>query len=169
MTEDVKQWLGEIRRLHQELETAHQERDQAYSSAANWRSLYETEAQQRRAAARLAQQRVEELQAEIAELRKRQTSPIGDAVVGDTNTEVPPELTHLTEAELRQQLLSALKTCDRLKLALAQERTSHEQTRQNLTVALGDTVDLLTKERGLLNRPTDASKESHAKENPNGS
>ena len=48
MSQDVTQWLAEIRTLQRQLADVRQERDQAYASAANWRRLYETEARQRR-------------------------------------------------------------------------------------------------------------------------
>ena len=54
--QDIKQWLAEIKALQQKLAQANQERDEAYASAANWRSLYETEAKQRRTEAVLARQ-----------------------------------------------------------------------------------------------------------------
>jgi len=48
MSQNVTQWLAEIQALKQQLADAQQEREQAYTSAANWQRLYETEAQQRR-------------------------------------------------------------------------------------------------------------------------
>ena len=61
MTYDVSQWLAEIKTLKQQLAEATQEREQAHASAANWRQLYETEAQQRRSEFNLAQQTIEQL------------------------------------------------------------------------------------------------------------
>ncbi len=65
MTQDVRQWLGEIKHLQQKLAEAHKERDEAFASAANWRHLYETEAKQRRTEAALMQQSIDALKAEL--------------------------------------------------------------------------------------------------------
>ncbi|MEO1385772.1 MAG: hypothetical protein AAFV85_00190 [Cyanobacteria bacterium J06634_6] len=43
--------------------------------------------------------------------------------------------------------MTAKKECDRLKSLLKAEQAEHEKTRESLTAALGDAVDLLTKER----------------------
>ena len=48
MTQDVTQWLDEIKALKQQLVEMRQEREEAYASAINWQQRYETEAQQRR-------------------------------------------------------------------------------------------------------------------------
>jgi uncharacterized coiled-coil DUF342 family protein len=155
MTQDVRQWLAEIKLLQQKLVEAHQERDEAYASASKWRSLYETEAKQRRTAASLAQQTIDALKAEIDRL---QSSPL----MSDPTTSSPQihaEVAHLqTVSELQQRLTDALIECDRamreanhLAQALKAEQSEHTKTRKSLTTALGDTVDLLTKERSSRN------------------
>lgn len=144
MTQDVKQWLGEIKQLQQKLEVAHQERDEAFASAANWRSLYETEAQQRRTETALSQRAVAELKAAAQQV---QQPPVGETSTR-VSTAIQTQVDSLkTLDELRQQLTAALVECDRLTQALSAERTKHDQTRKALTSALGDTVDMLTKER----------------------
>ena len=145
MTEDVKQWLGEIKHLQQKLEAAHHERDQAFTSAANWRSLYETEAQQRRTETALSQRAVADLKA--AAQKMHAISPLAEPLM-----EVPPAIQAQADSlktldELRQKLTAVLIEGDRLTQALNTERTHHEQTRKALTSALGDTVEMLTKER----------------------
>ncbi len=145
MTDDVKQWLGEIKHLQQKLEAAHNERDQAFTSAANWRSLYETEAQQRRTETTLSQRAVAELKA--AAQKVHAISPLAEPLM-----EVPPAIQAQADSlktleELRQKLTAVMVECDRLTQALRTERTNHEQTRKALTSALGDTVEMLTKER----------------------
>lgn len=145
MTEDVQQWLGEIKHLQQKLEAAHKERDQAFTSAANWRSLYETEAQQRRTETALSQRAVAELKA--AAQKVHAISPLAEPLM-----EVPPAIQAQVDSlktldQLRQKLTTVLIECDRLTQALNTERTHHEQTRKALTSALGDTVEMLTKER----------------------
>ena len=145
MTEDVQQWLGEIKHLQQQLEAAHKERDQAFTSAANWRSLYETEAQQRRTETALSQRAVADLKA--AAQKMYAISPLAEPPM-----EVPPAIQAQADSlktldQLRQKLTAVLIECDRLTQALNTERTNHEQTRIALTSALGDTVEMLTKER----------------------
>lgn len=145
MTQDIRQWLAEIKLLQQRLADAHQERDEAYAGAANWRKVYETEAQQRRTEANLARQTIDDLKAEIQRLNQISTQSTID----------PPDLTAIqkdvdtlgTVDALKSRLVDALAECDRLTKALRAEQADHIKTRKELTVALGDTVDLLTKER----------------------
>ena len=152
MTQDVRQWLSEIKALQQQLAEAERERDAAYTSATNWRRLYETEAQQRRTEANLAQQAIADLQTEIHQLR-------GGFIFGDhathSDSEIAQTLDQLkTPAELREKLAQILQEQSRLQgeveqlvQALQLEQANHAQTRKSLTTALGDTIDLLTKER----------------------
>ncbi|MEW6497615.1 MAG: hypothetical protein AB1589_34700, partial [Cyanobacteriota bacterium] len=65
MSNDVTQWLTEIKQLKQQLADTISDRDSAYESAANWRQLYTNEAQQRRTETRLAQEQLESLKAQI--------------------------------------------------------------------------------------------------------
>ena len=48
---------------------------------------------------------------------------------------------------LQKKLQEAISECDRLSKALSQEQVEHEQTRQTLMTALGDTVEQLERER----------------------
>ncbi|WP_416666350.1 hypothetical protein [Egbenema bharatensis] len=145
MTQDVKQWLTEIKLLQQKVADAQQEREEAYASAANWRNLYETEAKQRRAEVNLAQQTIESLTAKLQEL---QTLPSSEPQ-GEVVETIQAEVEQLQDVEaLKEFLIRALSECDRLTRALTAEQLSHAQTRKELTSALGDTMDLLTRERG---------------------
>ncbi len=145
MTQDVQQWLGEIKHLQQKLEEAHQERDEAFASAANWRSLYETEAQQRRTETALSQRAMVELKAAAQKLQASSPSIASSAGVP---TAIQAQVDSLeTLDDLRQKLITVLIECDRLTQSLSLERANHEKTRKALTSALGDTVDMLAKER----------------------
>jgi chromosome segregation ATPase len=144
MTQDVSRWLAEIRTLQQQLAAARQERDQAYASASNWRQLYDAEAQQRRTDVAHLEMTVKTLRAEVAALRGQLAKPTG------TSPELPeddgsqgndPGTALHTVAGLQQQLTDALRHCDRLQQQLEAERANHEQTRQTLTTALGETID----------------------------
>jgi hypothetical protein len=154
MTQDVRQWLAEIKTLKQQLAEAERERDAAYTSATNWRRLYETEAQQRRTEANLAQQAIADLQTEIQQLR-------GGLIFSDNAAHSASEITQALEqiqspTELREKLAQLLQEqsrwqseVEKLVQALQLEQATHAQTRKSLTTALGDTIDLLTKERAL--------------------
>jgi DNA repair exonuclease SbcCD ATPase subunit len=141
MVNDVSQWLAEIRTLQRQVVDLTQERDQAYASAANWRRLYEAEAQQRRQDAEQHQERVQQLQQELDAF---QGEPTSDLALAQWQAQVDGAQ---SVEELRSQLLNALQRCEQFSQALRLEQTSHEQTKNSLTAALGDTIDLLAKER----------------------
>ncbi|XGV95821.1 MAG: hypothetical protein ACAF41_24150 [Leptolyngbya sp. BL-A-14] len=146
MTNDVSQWLTEIKTLRQQLADAQQEREQAYTSAANWQRLYETEAQQRRQEAARTRQTIADLKQELQQLKG--TSPLEGGILSDAVT-IRTEVEKLqTVAALQQKLLEALTERDRLAQALKLEQANHAQTRQGLTTALGDAIDMLSKEKG---------------------
>lgn len=150
MSQDVRQWLAEIKLLQQKLVAAQQERDEAYASAANWRSLYEAEAKQRRTETHLAQQNLEALKAENQRMRELPQSSSRDS---DALAIIQKEVDQLQNVEeLKLALIRALTECDRLSRALRTEQSAHSQTRNALTTALGDTVDLLAKERVVRKR-----------------
>jgi len=144
MTQDITQWLDEIKDLKQKLAEAYKERDSAYTSAANWRKLYETEAQQRRLDATNAQALIDDLKAALQQL---QTKPAIEQTEA-TQATLQREFAGLqTPEQLRQKLLELVTERDRLATALATEQANHAHTRRTLTTALGDTVDMLTQER----------------------
>jgi DNA repair exonuclease SbcCD ATPase subunit len=153
MTEDVRQWLAEIKSLQQKLVKAQQERDEAYASAAKWRSLYETEAKQRRTDTNLMKQAIATLQAEIEQLQQPSVLPTESNT--ENLSEIEQQVAQLSSTEeLQEQLTAALidrdrygREVDRLNQVIKTEQAEHTKTRKNLTTALGDTVDMLTKER----------------------
>ncbi|MEP0910128.1 hypothetical protein NDI45_04275 [Leptolyngbya sp. GB1-A1] len=152
MTQDVRQWLGEIKALQQKLTEAQQERDDALKSAANWRNLYETEARQRRTEAKLAQQKVDSLQAELNALKATPSLSNDLAAFSEPDAAraqtVQQQVSQLDPIEALQARLSeALLEADRLKQTLRSEQAAHQQTRVELTAALGDAIDRLTQER----------------------
>nr|WP_290226212.1 hypothetical protein [Trichocoleus desertorum] len=167
MTQDVRQWLSEIKALQQQLAETERERDAAYTSATNWRRLYETEAQQRRTEANLAQQAIADLQIEIQQLR-------GGIVLEVDSSRSATEIAQVIDqiqspAELRGKLVQLLQEQGRLQAeveqliqALQLEQANHAQTRKSLTTALGDTIDLLTKERAVQHIDKSASSLTNA-------
>ena len=159
MTQDVRQWLTEIKSLQQKLAVLQQERDEAYASAANWRNLYETEAKQRRTDATLAQQSIGSLKAEMQQMRELPEA--GDEA--ETVSFIQQEVNEIEGVDaLRSALTRALTECDRLSHALQAEQTAHSQTRKALTTTLGDTIDLLSKERASRKQ---ASRQNHKQAN----
>ena len=155
MTEDVRQWLAQIKALQQQLSQVQQQRDEADASAANWCRLYETEAQQRRTDAHLARQTIEQLQAQIQQLQDGAT-PVGNQrVISPSESDIESEVEQLeTGTQLKQKLVEVLLERDRatrevvrLQQALKVEQENHTQTRKSLTSALGDAIDRLNRER----------------------
>lgn len=147
MSNDVTQWLAQIKALKQQLAETISDRDTAYESADNWRQLYNTEAQQRRTEARLAQQQVETLKAEIRQLQGESSRLKADDP--EAASAIEQELAKMESVEeLRTKLKDIMVERDRLLDALKTEQTNHAQTRKSLTTVIGDTIDQLSKERG---------------------
>jgi chromosome segregation ATPase len=142
MSQDVKQWIAEIRTLQQQIQIAQKERDQAYASAENWRKLYQAEAQQRRTEAKLTQDKLDDLESELHQLK--QTRQPGASIAGVVQGQA---LDQLGSEDLSSALQAAIAEIDHLHQALQAEKQEHEKTRQSLTTALADTMDLLTREK----------------------
>lgn len=138
MSQDLTQWIAEVRTLQCQLTDARRERDQAHNSAANWRRLYENEARQRR-------QDAEQFQAEIAQVNQRLLEQ------QRAQAEAQHLVTEMEQADslsgLQDQLSALVQRCQRLTQSLDAERQSHQSTRQALTAALSDTFDILKPER----------------------
>ena len=152
MSQNVPQWLDEIKSLQQQLADAHRERDEAYASALNWQKRYETEAQQRRVETTQAKQTIADLQQDVEHLKaQRRLTPdaTGSAMIGTVEVAQIQAMVNdiTTETALRSQLIQALAECDRLQRALETEQANHAQTRKSLTTALGDAIDAIAKEK----------------------
>jgi chromosome segregation ATPase len=146
MSDEVVQWLGEIRSLKEQSAKLQQERDQLKESEANWRNLYATEAQQRRTDAKLAQQQLEQLKSQLSELTL--TRQIKKSNSSKAKIILEEELNGLDTLEaLKEKLLEVMQERDDLRENLQQEQENHEQTRKSLTAVIGETVDQLAKER----------------------
>jgi hypothetical protein len=144
-TDLTQQWLGEIQALKEQLAEQQRDRDAAWSSAEKWRKLYNTEAEQRRRDANLAQQTIISLKAEIHQLKGMDS---GTLVDGEASTAAAAEVRQIQSLdELQNQLIAMIKERDRLLQALKTEQQNHAQTRKSLTTALGDAIDGLTKKR----------------------
>ena len=74
MTQDVRQWLDEIKRLKQQLAQTQLDLNAAVESSDQWRQRYNTEAQQRRQEAGRYLEQVGELRGELE--RWQRLSPL---------------------------------------------------------------------------------------------
>lgn len=150
MAQDVRQWLAEIKQLKQELAETQRDRNAAQDSANQWRQLYNTEAQQRRDEAKRHQEATTTLKTELNRLQTEFLGPKNELVA---RVAIQREVEQLkTSEELKARLLEVMRERDHIREqvrhiteSLEQEKANHLQTRNSLTTALGDTVDLLTK------------------------
>jgi len=161
MTDNVGEWLEQLKQLQAELQAAREAQQAAEASAANWRQRYEIEAKQRRSD-------VQEAQATIMRLRQELEHDLAQAGVAEaasdaTQARLKASLMQITELDAARELVLKLTLeRDRLRQALQVERTEHAKTRQNLTTALGDTVDLLAQERAAR-----AAEQNNQPQSPN--
>ncbi|MBE9117754.1 hypothetical protein IQ249_17795 [Lusitaniella coriacea LEGE 07157] len=152
MSEEVVQWLTEIRALREELAQCKDERDAAYKSAAHWRELYAKEAQQRRVEARLAQENIVQLEAELRQLKNTDALLPTDRDGAHRLAAIESEVAALdTVQQLQQKLAEVLQSRDRAIASLRKEQEHHQRTRSDLTAALGDTVDELHRVKSAKN------------------
>ncbi|MEA5578080.1 hypothetical protein [Anabaena sp. UHCC 0451] len=145
MSQDLtQQWLGEIQALKQQITELQQKRDEAWESSQKWRQLYNTESEQRRADAKIYQQAIASIKAELRKLQGINAENITET----TTTNIDPELADLKSVEeFKAKVMAVTQERDRLIHALKTEQENHAQTRNNLTTALGDTIDSLAKAR----------------------
>jgi predicted nucleic acid-binding Zn-ribbon protein len=120
MSQEVVQWLNQIKALERQIADLQAELAQSNASGDKWRQLYETEAQQRRQESVAMQAETTQLQTTIAQLQ-----------------------TAVVPTDVAQER-------DRLATSLATEKASHEQTRKDLTTALSDAMELLSKGKSRL-------------------
>lgn len=149
MSHEIGQWINEIETLQQKLAEALKERDAANESISKWRQLYNTEAIQGRERVRQAEETIAELKATIDGLQQNSLAipEENEAVEVEGEIERIQNLDELKALaiEATRERDRALQEVQRLKEALEKERSDRQQTRQTLTAALGDAVDLLTK------------------------
>lgn len=135
MSQEVVGWLNEVKDLQQQVKAAKAAEQSAHNSADNWRKRYEIEAEQRRTETLALQETIAQLRMEIDHLKNPPQI-----------SEIPDEIDQFqTVAELQVKLAEIWRDRDQLAQDLKAEQLSHAQTRKNLTTALGDTVDMLSK------------------------
>ena len=144
MTQDLTQkWLTEIQSLTQQMTKFQRERDEAWESSQKWRQLYNTEAEQRRADAKLHQEAIASIKAEVQKFSGVNAEP-----GTDITTAIQQEIAQFNSIEeLQTQLIEIIQERDCLLQALKLEQENHAQTRKSLTTALGDAIDSLARLR----------------------
>ncbi len=136
MKQDISYWLNEVKSLQQQLGVMQQERDAAFQEAAQWRDRFHDETQLRQQKISLLQDQIRQLEAAQAALQSTDPS---DA------PEVLESLAGMTDpAELQQYVHEIAQERNALRRDLEAERKAHQATREELSLALGDAIDLLT-------------------------
>lgn len=147
---NVTQWLAEVRSLQHQIKMLQKEREDAYNSANNWRKLYESEAQQRRKDDAIYRRKLEKMQ-QTASDSAIDVEEVTTRHFTSHSAQLETEIAAIRDTQsiqaLQDQLIVTKKQCEQLKRKLAAEQAEHEKTRESLTAALGDAVDLLAKER----------------------
>lgn len=146
MSQDVTQWVAEVRSLQRQVSELQRSRDQAYASADNLRQMYEAEAQQRRRDNASYSQKIEQLQQTLADFQMPSAAPSNQLNAEIDAHQILP-FSPEAATQLQAQLMSANRQCEELKAQLEAEQNEHQRTCESLTAALGDAVDLLAKER----------------------
>ncbi|QIZ72523.1 hypothetical protein [Oxynema aestuarii] len=149
MSQDVSQWLSEINALKQEVARLQSELDAAHASSDRWRQLYNTEAQQRRTETKLNRETIEAQRLQIEQVEQGKARRHDDP---NALSSWESELAGLSREELTEKLVELWgaregdrRELEALREALEAEKMAHEKTRETLTCALGDTVELLKK------------------------
>lgn len=153
LTREVTQWLAEIAALRQQLADAQQAIAETEASAKHWRQLYNTEAEQRRKEAEQAREEIDRLRKELDLLNHR---PL--VLDAETRSRAEEDIAQLTTEELQEKYVETCLQRDRLQgqvaeliEALEAEKADRAKTRAELTSALADAVDLLSKAKGTGN------------------
>jgi formate-dependent nitrite reductase cytochrome c552 subunit len=137
MNQDISYWLGEVQSLQKRLATVCEERDDAHQEASSWRSRYEAETKLRQSESQILQQKVAQLTQELTQFR----SGVSDETAA---AEIEADLKAITTPEqLQATLRDLLLERHQLRLNLQNEREAHINTRESLSIALGDAVDQL--------------------------
>ncbi len=148
MTENIdksthltQKWLTEIQSLTQQMKQFQHERDEAWESSQKWRQLYNTEAEQRRADAKMHQEAILAVKAEFQKF-----SGINSEADADNTIAIQQQIAQFSSIEeLQNQLLQVIQERDCLLQALKLEQENHARTRKSLTTALGDAIDSLAR------------------------
>lgn len=159
MSQEIVQWLNEIKDLKQQIADLQHNLVEVTASADKWRQLYETEAQQRRQDVTAMQTRIAALQREITQLQSGpaiapflsalpETAPDQGSSLPGTQTDPATQTDGFVSMEdLKMQLAKVWSDREQLTQALKEEQAAHDRTRKDMTLALADAMDTLRKMR----------------------
>ncbi|MBD2329288.1 hypothetical protein [Alkalinema sp. FACHB-956] len=152
MSQEIVQWLNEIKDLKQQIADLQQTLAEVTASADKWRQLYETEAQQRRQDVTAMQARITHLQTEIAQFQAGAAIglPSGNLPGSETLAPLSPDQSDgfVSMEDLKIKLAKVWSEREQLTQALKEEQAAHDRTRKDMTLALADAMDTLRKMRG---------------------
>jgi predicted nucleic acid-binding Zn-ribbon protein len=139
MSQEVVQWLNEIKALQQEVSDLKQALTEADRRLQEWQNRYEVEARQRRQDGEQQERAIAVLTQEIDQLKAAPQLALAqaDAAV----TQQIDALANFTD--LKAKLAEVWASRDRALESLQQEQAAHQRTRQDLTMALADAMDTL--------------------------
>lgn len=148
MSQEIVQWLNEIKTLQQQVGDLQQILAETHSSAEKWRQLYETEAQQRRHEIQTYQKTLADLQAEMAALKTKPSLPTGGAV----DPEILAQVAGIVSLDdLKAKFAQVWADREALQTRLQEEQAAHDRTRKDMTMALADAMDSLRRLREAHN------------------
>lgn len=146
--QDVSYWLAEVKALQQQLGLLQQERDAAHEESVRWRDRYHSESQLRQQNTAFLKEQIRQLEAEQAKYQRLDESGDGDPDLG-----LLESLADMQDLdEIQQYVQEIAQERNALRRELEAERQAHSQTRESLSLALGDTIDLLTQREGRAPR-----------------
>jgi chromosome segregation ATPase len=140
MSQEVVQWLNEIKTLQQQVADLQGQLAEANDSGDRWRARYDAEAQQHRTALTQSQSQLSQAQSQLSQAQ----NPVNpETLTIDSATSA--RLDRLTPEGLKQKLIEIWAERDQMEFALKAERIAHDQTRKDLTTALADAMEVLSK------------------------
>jgi chromosome segregation ATPase len=140
MSQEVVQWLNEIKTLQQQVADLQGQLTEANDSSDRWRARYEAEAQQHRSALTQTQAQLSQTQAQLSQAQ----NPVNPETL-TIDSATAARLDRLTPEGLKQKLIELWAERDQMEAALKAEHSAHEQTRKDLTTALADAMEVLSK------------------------
>lgn len=150
MSQEVVQWLNEIKVLQQQVADLQGQLAEANESTDRWRARYDAEAQQHRTALTQSQSQLQQVQAQLAQAQ----NPVNPETLA-IDLATAARLDRLSPEALKQKMVEIWAERDQMEAALKAERTAHEQTRKDLTTALADAMEVISKAKRGSNATPD--------------
>jgi hypothetical protein len=124
MSQEVVQWLNEIKTLQQQVADLQAKLAESEASADNWRGRYQ----------------LTRLNAQVAAF----ANPVNPTTLA-IDLATAAQLDRLTPTALKQKLAEIWAERDQMEQALKAEHQAHNKTRKDLTTALADAMEVLSK------------------------